>query len=130
MYAMDVIHHTSQYPTPPITPASSSIGHQGGGATRVPTKGEKKRMAKKRRLEESRGQQQPGHVQGQGGQSSNKKKRKEDRPKLTKEERRAKFLRPKSSNRPGSHKRDAKVFCFGCRKSGTRGRRWHAYMTC
>ena len=44
---------------------------------------------------------------------------------MTKEERRAKFLRPKkhqlqsgNGNRPGSFKRQSKELCFGCRRRG------------
>lgn len=65
--------------------------------------------------------QQQGHG---GGKGQGKKGGKKDKPKMTKEERRAKFLRPKkhqqSGNRPGSFKRHSQEQCFGCRKRGHR----------
>ncbi len=110
------------------------LAAQATTATKGPSKGEKKRLAKKRRLEESGGatgpQQGQGQQQQQGKGKGNGKGKKKDKPKMTKEERRAKFLRPtKRHNRPGSAKRGGgsssgsgggKVFCFGCRRAGHR----------
>ena len=114
-------------PTHPPTPTPQK-------APAITNKHERKRLAKKRRLEEEAAAAgTTGGGGGNGGKQQQQQQQgnpnKKAKPKMTYEERRAKFLRPKQSewgshyhqnaNRPGSHKRKAtKVYCFGCRQPG------------
>lgn len=77
------------------------------------SRSQKKALSKKRKREEKKAVAAVTPDANQnGGNAGSKKKQK---PKMTKEERRAKFLRPKKSNRPGSFKRKKvrKMFYYG-----------------